>query len=213
MSPLLGLYLEVIEETIRQAATVQSPAVLEQLKQRWIAKLEEKIEKRQTSQPVETKNVIDDDEGWGDADWEEADHSTTSADIICTNTQNNNSKNDAKIRSNNDSKNEASIQANNDANVNTGNANKSFTESVKTETVPEFLPDDESEIDDATLSDLDDAEPITSDIVVSQFESVQRPHSRKPRQKGLWRIKLKNGVMQIDGQEMLFGTLGGELKF
>lgn len=32
---------------------------------------------------------------------------------------------------------------------------------------------------------------------MSLFPQVQRPHARKPYQKGQWRIKLKHGILQV----------------
>lgn len=75
------------------------------------------------------------------------------------------------------------------------------------------LCDDEEDIVEEDLSDLEDHDPVYSDIVVAQFESVQRPHARKPCQKGQWRVKLRQGILQIDGQEILFNTLTGDLNF
>jgi len=74
-----------------------------------------------------------------------------------------------------------------------------------------FNMDEVSDLED--LSELEDEEPVCTDLIVAQFESVQRPHARKPTHKGLWRIKLKHGVMQINGQEILFNTMAGEFHF
>eukprot|EP01071_Lankesteria_metandrocarpae_P002841 Lankesteria_metandrocarpae@DN2594_c0_g2_i1.p1 len=69
-----------------------------------------------------------------------------------------------------------------------------------------------SDLDD--VSDLDDEEPPEcQDLIVAQFESVQRPQARKANQKGVWRIRLRHGIMQIDGREILFNSLSGEFAF
>lgn len=75
------------------------------------------------------------------------------------------------------------------------------------------LYDDLDEIDEQNLSDLEDHDPVYSDVLVAQFESVQRPHARKPSLKGMWKLKLRRGILQIDGQELLFNTMTGDLSF
>lgn len=70
-----------------------------------------------------------------------------------------------------------------------------------------------SDLDDPNLSDLEDDEPQTNDFIVAHFEKVARPSSKKQGANANWRIDLRAGIMQLDGQEIIFDKLVGEFVF
>lgn len=62
-----------------------------------------------------------------------------------------------------------------------------------------------------TFSDVssepeEDDDQEISNIVVGQFEKVQRA-------RGKWKVHLKDGVMRINGKDYLFHTAVGDMQF
>eukprot|EP01055_Gregarina_sp_Pseudo9_P001779 Gregarina_sp_Pseudo_9__1778@NODE_2209_length_1095_cov_15_684659_g2034_i0_p1_GENE_NODE_2209_length_1095_cov_15_684659_g2034_i0NODE_2209_length_1095_cov_15_684659_g2034_i0_p1_ORF_typecomplete_len322_score81_99TFIIA/PF03153_13/9_8e10_NODE_2209_length_1095_cov_15_684659_g2034_i0811046 len=72
---------------------------------------------------------------------------------------------------------------------------------------------DEIDSDLDNVSDLEDDEPIARDSIIGQFEAVAKPAGRKATSSGLWKIKVKNGIAKINGQEFFFDTLCADLEF
>lgn len=72
---------------------------------------------------------------------------------------------------------------------------------------------DEIDSDLDNVSDLSDDEPVARDSVIGQFESVMKPAGRKATSSGLWKIRVKNGIAKINGQEFFFDTLSADLEF
>ncbi|GAW79304.1 transcription initiation factor IIA subunit 1 [Plasmodium gonderi] len=80
----------------------------------------------------------------------------------------------------------------------------------------EHIRDDEadelSELDNITISDLSDVDPPTSNVVVGICDKITKPCGRRNASSN-WKIKLKGGLMKVDGKEMFFRSLQGELEF
>eukprot|EP01054_Gregarina_sp_Poly1_P000915 Gregarina_sp_Poly_1__914@NODE_121_length_13560_cov_302_880679_g108_i0_p3_GENE_NODE_121_length_13560_cov_302_880679_g108_i0NODE_121_length_13560_cov_302_880679_g108_i0_p3_ORF_typecomplete_len315_score68_20TFIIA/PF03153_13/4_3e10Spore_III_AF/PF09581_10/0_074_NODE_121_length_13560_cov_302_880679_g108_i01245013394 len=72
---------------------------------------------------------------------------------------------------------------------------------------------DEIDSDLDNVSDLSDEEPIAKDSIVGQFESVAKPAGRKATSSGMWKIKVRNGIAKVNGQEFFFDTLSADLDF
>ncbi|CDR94763.1 DNA-directed RNA polymerase II large subunit, putative [Babesia bigemina] len=70
--------------------------------------------------------------------------------------------------------------------------------------------DDDLSISD--VSELDDQEPETKDLVIGVLDKLTRP-SRKKSGAHVWKVKLKYGVLQVNGLEVPFEKLEGEFEF
>ncbi|KAF8822179.1 hypothetical protein IE077_000858 [Cardiosporidium cionae] len=68
------------------------------------------------------------------------------------------------------------------------------------------------ELDDI-LSDLDDEEPVARDFIVALFEKVARPSGKRTTSSTRWKVVLSNGILQLDGQEILFDKMVGDFSF
>ncbi|EUD65199.1 hypothetical protein C922_04328 [Plasmodium inui San Antonio 1] len=78
----------------------------------------------------------------------------------------------------------------------------------------EHVQDDEAdelkELDDISISDLSDVDPPTSNVIVGICDKITKPCGRRNASSN-WKIKLKGGLMKVDGKEMFFRSLQGEL--
>lgn len=54
--------------------------------------------------------------------------------------------------------------------------------------------------------DLDDEEPETANVVLAQFDKVNRTKSR-------WKCNLKDGIMNLNGRDIVFHKANGEFDF
>lgn len=68
---------------------------------------------------------------------------------------------------------------------------------------PPLNEDDDDEIDEL---DQGGEEPSTSHLVLAQFEKVTRTKSR-------WKCTLKDGIMHLNGKDILFAKANGEFEF
>ncbi|KJP87016.1 hypothetical protein AK88_03298 [Plasmodium fragile] len=79
----------------------------------------------------------------------------------------------------------------------------------------EHVQDDEAdelnELDDISISDLSDVDPPTSNVIVGICDKITKPCGRRNASSN-WKIKLKGGLMKVDGKEMFFRSLQGELE-
>ncbi|KAK1443211.1 hypothetical protein BgAZ_200870 [Babesia gibsoni] len=62
------------------------------------------------------------------------------------------------------------------------------------------------------VSDLDDREPETRDLVIGMLDKITRPSSKKASAP-MWKVKMKYGVLQVNGMEIPFDKLEGEFEF
>ncbi|ETW50231.1 hypothetical protein PFMALIP_01778 [Plasmodium falciparum MaliPS096_E11] len=62
------------------------------------------------------------------------------------------------------------------------------------------------------VSDLSDVDPETNNIIIGVCDKISKPCGRRNVGSN-WKIKLKGGLMKIDGKEMFFHGLQGELEF
>ncbi|VUZ93565.1 transcription initiation factor IIA subunit 1, putative [Plasmodium vivax] len=80
----------------------------------------------------------------------------------------------------------------------------------------QHLQDDEAdelnELDDISISDLSDVDPPTSNVIVGICDKITKPCGRRNASSN-WKIKLKGGLMKVDGKEMFFRSLQGDLEF
>ncbi|KMZ82690.1 hypothetical protein PVIIG_02475 [Plasmodium vivax India VII] len=78
----------------------------------------------------------------------------------------------------------------------------------------QHLQDDEAdelnELDDISISDLSDVDPPTSNVIVGICDKITKPCGRRNASSN-WKIKLKGGLMKVDGKEMFFRSLQGDL--
>ncbi|SBT00753.1 transcription initiation factor IIA subunit 1, putative [Plasmodium malariae] len=76
-----------------------------------------------------------------------------------------------------------------------------------------FLSQDElNELDNISISDLSDVDPPTNNVIVGICDKISKPCGRRNASSN-WKIKLKGGLMKVDGKEMFFRSLQGELEF
>eukprot|EP00371_Babesia_bovis_P000856 XP_001609503.1 DNA-directed RNA polymerase II large subunit [Babesia bovis T2Bo] len=89
------------------------------------------------------------------------------------------------------------------------------SEPIPAATEPEQT-DDTTECEDdmeiLDVSDLDDQEPETKDIVIGIIDKISRPSTKKTTAP-TWKVKLKYGILQINGVEIPFDNLEGEFEF
>ncbi|KAK2197664.1 Transcription factor IIA [Babesia duncani] len=72
--------------------------------------------------------------------------------------------------------------------------------------------EDSSDVSISDISDLDDFEPESKDLVIGLLDKISRPSSKKSGTP-IWRLKLKYGILQINGVEVPFDVLEGEFEF
>ncbi|ANQ06242.1 Uncharacterized protein PCOAH_00005120 [Plasmodium coatneyi] len=79
----------------------------------------------------------------------------------------------------------------------------------------EHVQDDEAdelnELDEISISDLSDVDPPTSNVIVGICDKITKPCGRRNASSN-WKIKLKGGLMKVEGKEMFFRSLQGELE-
>jgi len=66
--------------------------------------------------------------------------------------------------------------------------------------------DEEDEDDERRKGEIEECEPRTANIVLSQFEKVSRSKSK-------WKCALKEGIMYLNGKEYFFGKGIGEFQW
>eukprot|EP00366_Plasmodium_knowlesi_P003588 XP_002261085.1 hypothetical protein, conserved in Plasmodium species [Plasmodium knowlesi strain H] len=71
--------------------------------------------------------------------------------------------------------------------------------------------DELNELDDISISDLSDVDPPTSNVIVGICDKITKPCGRRNASSN-WKIKLKGGLMKVDGKEMFFRSLQGDLE-
>ncbi|CRG98612.1 conserved Plasmodium protein, unknown function [Plasmodium relictum] len=80
----------------------------------------------------------------------------------------------------------------------------------------EEIEDDEedelNDLDNISISDLSDVDPPTNNIIIGVCDKISKPCGRRNTSNN-WKIKLKGGLMKVDGKEMFFRSLQGELEF
>ncbi|VWU51073.1 transcription initiation factor IIA subunit 1, putative [Hepatocystis sp. ex Piliocolobus tephrosceles] len=69
-----------------------------------------------------------------------------------------------------------------------------------------------NELDNISISDLSDVDPPTDNIIVGICDKITKPSARRNTSSN-WKIKLKGGLMKVDGKEMFFRSLQGDLEF
>ncbi|ETW28521.1 hypothetical protein PFFCH_04154 [Plasmodium falciparum FCH/4] len=69
-----------------------------------------------------------------------------------------------------------------------------------------------NDLDNISISDLSDVDPETNNIIIGVCDKISKPCGRRNVGSN-WKIKLKGGLMKIDGKEMFFHGLQGELEF
>ncbi|KAI4840708.1 hypothetical protein MKS88_000943 [Plasmodium brasilianum] len=72
--------------------------------------------------------------------------------------------------------------------------------------------DELNELDNISISDLSDVDPPTNNVIVGICDKISKPCGRRNASSN-WKIKLKGGLMKVDGKEMFFRSLQGELEF
>ncbi|CZT62671.1 hypothetical protein PFMG_00071 [Plasmodium falciparum IGH-CR14] len=72
--------------------------------------------------------------------------------------------------------------------------------------------DELNDLDNISISDLSDVDPETNNIIIGVCDKISKPCGRRNVGSN-WKIKLKGGLMKIDGKEMFFHGLQGELEF
>ncbi|CRG98196.1 conserved Plasmodium protein, unknown function [Plasmodium gallinaceum] len=80
----------------------------------------------------------------------------------------------------------------------------------------EIVEDDEedelNDLDNISISDLSDVDPPTNNIIIGVCDKISKPCGRRNTSNN-WKIRLKGGLMKVDGKEMFFRSLQGELEF
>ncbi|GFE55644.1 DNA-directed RNA polymerase II large [Babesia ovis] len=93
-----------------------------------------------------------------------------------------------------------------------GMAKETVVPEQKTNGQPEETTDTDDDLSISDISDLDDKEPETKDVVIGILDKVSRPSSKKTSTP-MWRVKLKYGILQVNGVEVPFDNLEGEFEF
>ncbi|EAN34336.1 transcription factor IIA alpha/beta subunit [Theileria parva strain Muguga] len=193
---------QVIEATIDKCSKTHNPRVLEAIKQTWIENLNKRLnsvkyqsKKRHSKLSKSVREVLEEnkesekpetsEDEFLDADVVLAKQSSPSVSPILRPT---NPVSTESPKNNKDS----------------SNLEKAGDNSEKDN------PDTDISISD--ISDLDDEEPETDDLVIGMLDKVTRPSSKKFGPP-LWKLKLKYGIMQINNVEIPFDTLEGEFEF
>ncbi|CDI81267.1 hypothetical protein, conserved, partial [Eimeria acervulina] len=63
------------------------------------------------------------------------------------------------------------------------------------------------------VSDLDDAEPSTTDGIFAFFEKVERASAGSSRRCSKWKVSLRHGILRVGGREIPFDRATGEFSF
>ncbi|XP_026190255.1 uncharacterized protein LOC34619440 [Cyclospora cayetanensis] len=63
------------------------------------------------------------------------------------------------------------------------------------------------------VSDLDDAEPQTTDGIFGFFEKVERSTAGASRRSSKWKVLLRHGILRVGGREIPFDRFNGEFLF
>ncbi|UKJ88431.2 kinesin [Theileria orientalis] len=194
---------QVIQATINKCSQTHNPRILEAIKQSWTDNLNKRIHSLKTAtkapKPKLSKSVKDlFEQNLGDKEHEESDEDEfLDAEVVS-----------AKVSSPSVSPKSRPIDM------------KSLEQLKESERKPSENVEESKEADDdpdtelsiSEISDLDDEEPETNDLVIGMLDRVTRPSSKKFGPP-LWKLKLKYGIMQVNNVEIPFDTLEGEFEF
>ncbi|UKK00825.2 kinesin [Theileria orientalis] len=194
---------QVIQATIDKCSQTHNPRILEAIKQSWTDNLKKRINSLKTGtkapKPKLSKSVKDlFQQNVEDKEHEESDEDEfLDAEVVS-----------AKASSPSVSPKSRPIDMKSLEQLK--ESEKKPTESIEESKEVEDDPDTELSISE--ISDLDDDEPETNDLVIGMLDRVTRPSSKKFGPP-LWKLKLKYGIMQVNNVEIPFDTLEGEFEF
>ncbi|BAM39583.1 kinesin [Theileria orientalis strain Shintoku] len=194
---------QVIQATIDKCSQTHNPRILEAIKQSWTENLKKRINSLKTGskapKPKLSKSVKDlFKQNQGDKEHEESDEDEfLDAEVVSAKASSPSVS--PKLRPM-DMKTLEKLKE----------SEKKPSESIEESKEAEDDPDTELSISE--ISDLDDDEPETNDLVIGMLDKVTRPSSKKFGPP-LWKVKLKYGIMQVNNVEIPFDTLEGEFEF
>ncbi|KAK1936001.1 DNA-directed RNA polymerase II large subunit [Babesia divergens] len=186
----------VIDATIEKCASFTNNRILNAIKQRWTTVLRQRMDAINSGAHIshfDTPSVTVAHQPSGESSDDEFDD----AEVEC-------------IRPSDMIDTESSVEATQYESV--------AVEAPYAESMPEPLQpsNDGEDVDDdisiSDVSDLDDKIPETRDLVIGMLDKVTRPSSKKSSTP-MWKVKLKYGVLQINGVEIPFENMEGDFEF